>query len=275
MLAHVQDALWLFEVPLFISIVILMWRSGFYRRMPLFFSYAIVHGIYLTVAYMVFHWGSYKFYFYFYWSMTSLLHILEFAIIYELFGALFRQREGLKDFGTMLFRWAMLVMLLMGLILVASSNGLKTPQFMNIVMSMESSIELIMVGLVLFLMAFAKHLGISGRHKVFGIILGWGLFSAVELLLHTEHGRIGLPDTVLSLIHMGAVDAMLVIWLCYAVMPEPAEVLPNMLLRSQRWNEALLDQPHAEGEPTLLLGIENLVERAMTTNNIIRHPKDR
>ena len=49
-------------------------------------------------------------------------------------------------------------------------------------------------------------------------------------------------------------------------LPEPVEVLPNMLLRSQRWNEVLLDSPQAEGEPTLLLGIESLVDRAMTRN---------
>ena len=241
--------------------------------MPVFFCYSIFHAIYAATAYVVLHWFSYKLYYYLFWSVTPLLHILEFVMVYELFGALFRQREGLKDFGTMLFRWAMLVMLLMALVLTASASGLKAPQFMKIVLSMESSIQLIMVGLVLFLLAFAGHLGITYRHKVFGIILGWGVASAVDLLLYTEHGRIGLSDQAMNFLRMGSFDAVLVIWLCYAVMPEPVEVLPNMLLRSQRWNEALLDNPQVEGEPTLLLGIENLVDRALTANNIGPDPQ--
>src|SRR5690349_1052060 len=111
-----QDALWLVEFPLFASIAFFLWRSSFYRRMPLFFSYNVFYAVSGAVAYTVFHSGARTVYFYTYWSFTSLLHILEFAIIYELFSALFRQREGLKDFGTMLFRWAIVVMLLMGLV---------------------------------------------------------------------------------------------------------------------------------------------------------------
>jgi len=275
MLPNLQDALWLLECPLLASCAILMWRSGFYRRMPLFFSYTVLHAVAIAVNYGVAHWGGYALYFYTYWTANTLLHILEFAIIYELFGALFRQREGLKDFGTMLFRWAMVVMLLMGLIVMAASSGMKIPQYMQAVLSLERSIQLMMVGLVLFLLAFANHLGISRRHKVFGIIVGWGLFSAVELLLYTAHGHIGLSDQVLNYCHLVTLNVMLVIWLAYAAMPEPVEVLPNMLLRSQRWNEALMENAEFQGEPTLLLGIENLVERAMATNNVLRRPQDR
>ena len=56
---------------------------------------------------------------------------------------------------------------------------------------------------------------------------------------------------------------MLVLWLIYVLAKVPAEVLPNMLLRSQRWNDALLEEPAAEEQSTLLIGIETLVERAM------------
>src|SRR5215467_2778458 len=141
MLPRLQDALWLLQVPLFAGIAFLMWRNGYYRRMPLFFSYNVFEALLSAAAYIIYHWPAisphanakaiYSVYFYTFWSGNTLAHILEFAIIYELFGAMFRQREGLRDFGTMLFRWAIVVMLLMGLILTASSNGLKIPEFIK------------------------------------------------------------------------------------------------------------------------------------------------
>jgi len=266
MFTAIQDALWLVQPALHAGIVFLMWRNGAFRRMPLFFSYNLFNAVLQVVAYVVLHWVGYDAYFYTYWSTTPIGELLAFGIIYELFSTMFRHREGLKDFGSMLFRWAIVVMVLMSALLAASSAGFGQHQFMQAVMSLERSIQVIMLGLLLFLLIFARHLGITLHHRVFGIVLGWGLASAVELFLYTGRASFHLSQRSFNYLHLGVYDATLIIWVCYAAVKEPAEVLPNMLLRSQRWNEALLEHPQHEQQAPLLHGIESLVDEAMTRN---------
>ncbi len=62
---------------------------------------------------------------------------------------------------------------------------------------------------------------------------------------------------------MLAYDWTLVIWMVFVFMKVPAEAIPNMLLRPQRWNEALLDATNPAQEP-VLMGIEGIVDRTMS-----------
>jgi hypothetical protein len=157
-------------------------------------------------------------------------------------------------------------MLLMGVVLAtANVSAFERSKFISLVLSMERSVQLMMLGLVMFLIAFSNHLGITHRHPVFGFVMGWGILATSELLIYAERARTHFPDIWLNLMHMGAYDAMLLVWLGYVIVRPPAQVLPNMLLRSQRWNDALLEEPEPEEEvSTLLIGIETLVERALS-----------
>src|SRR5437660_7430923 len=120
--SRVQYALWIFEPMLNLAIAGFMYRKKLHLRFPLFFTFQIFHFIYWCLTFGA-SFASYQIYFYTFWSLEPLAILLTFANIHELFGALFRQREGLKDFGTMLFRWAIIVMLLMGVVLATASTN--------------------------------------------------------------------------------------------------------------------------------------------------------
>jgi len=261
--SRLSDGLWLLQPVLHAVVAVFMYRRRDYRRLPLFFSYNVFQFFANLLLYAV-GFVSYKAYFYAYWSTEPMCVLLAFGIIQELFRAMFRHREGLKDFGTILFRWAIVIMILMGLVL---ASALEKHQFLKLVVSMERSVQLMMLGLLLFLLAFSAHLGVTWRHQIYGITAAWGFESLVELTLYAQHARIHLPMSVFNMFHLTATDVMLVAWVCYIVAPEPKEVMPNMLLRSQRWNEVLLETPHLDGQPTLLLGIESIVERAFTKSD--------
>ena len=266
-LSHINDALWAVGPVLNIAIAVFMYRRKLHARFPLFFTFQIFHVPY-WIAEFIAHLISYKAYFFTFWSIEPLSILLSFAVIQELFSAMFRQREGLKDFGTMLFRWAMVVMLLMGVVLATANVGaFERSRFISLVVSTERSVQLMMLGLVMFLLAFSNHLGITHRHHVFGFVMGLGVVSTFDLLIYAESARAKLSSESYNLLHLGAYDVMLVLWLVYVLAKVPAEVLPNMLLRSQRWNDALLEEPAAEEQSTLLIGIETLVERAFSRAN--------
>ncbi|MBV8207682.1 MAG: hypothetical protein JO041_12880 [Acidobacteria bacterium] len=264
LLSHLNDVLWYVEPALNAAIAAFMYRRKLRSRFPLFFAFQIFHAIHASLLIVLLRFGGYRPYFFVYWSVEPFAILLTFANIYELFEAMFRQREGLKDFGTMLFRWSIFVTLLMAVVLATANAGqFERSRFISLVLSLERSIQFMMVGLVTFLLMFSNHLGIQRRHQVFGFVMGWGIISAADLLLYAERARISFPDEVFNLMHLAVYDAMLVMWLAYVLAKAPLEVLPNMLLRSQRWNDALLEEPTLDEQSTLLIGIETLVERAL------------
>lgn len=267
-LSLAQNALWYLEPVICVAIATFMYRRKLHARFPIFFTFQIFNTIYSSVLIGVVQFATYRAYFYAFWSLEPLAVLLSFANIQELFDAMFRNREGLKDFGTMLFRWAIVVMLLMGVLLATANAGaFERHRFISLVLSLERSVQFMMVGLVTFLLAFSNHLGIYRRHPVFGFVTGWGIVSACDLLVYAEKARVRVSPGLLNLVHLGAYDVMLLLWLVYVLMKAPAEVMPNMLLRSQRWNEALLEGPTLDEQSTLLIGIETLVERAMSRSS--------
>jgi hypothetical protein len=273
-LSHLINALWLLEPTMNIAIAVFMYRRRLHTRFPIFFTFQIFHLAYSVLLFVASHL-SYRTYFFTFWSIEPLAILLSFANIQELFSAMFRQREGLKDFGTMLFRWAMVVMLLMAVVLATANAGaFERSRFISLVLSLERSVQLMMLGLVMFLLAFSNHLGIQPRHPVFGFVMGWGIVSTGELLLYAERSRASFSPEAFNIMHLCAYNAMLVLWLVYVLTKVPAEVLPNMLLRSQRWNDALLEDPALEEQSTLLIGIETLVERAMSRTSAAGHGND-
>jgi hypothetical protein len=255
-----QYALWLLQPALQASIAWAMYRRKIHQRFPIFFTYTLFHVLDVVLLYSALH-RSYATYFYTYWWTQPAIVALHFAIIYECFLSMFKNKVGLKDFGSVLFRWSAVMMVLMGLVVAFSDNGQKYP-LMAFIFSIERAAQVMLVGLFLFVLFFTKHLGIDRHNKIYGLTLGLGLFAAVDLLLYTEVARSLLSYRMFNTLHVLTYDIAAVIWLAYMLSPEPADILPNMLLRSQRWNEQLLEQPDTE-EATLLLGIESIVDRAM------------
>jgi hypothetical protein len=240
-----------------------MWRRRLHHRFPVFFSYTAFHIlITFTLLFLALR-HNYRYYFYAFWASAPIMATFNFGIVYEMFHAMFHHREGLKDFGTMLFRWAAVMIVLTGTVLALSSAGLETHQWMKFILSIDRATQVMMFGLLLFVVLFANHLGIERRHKVFGITVGLGLFAFADLVLATQFTRSWLSASLFNVVHPLIYDLTVFIWLCYMLSPEPLESLPNMLLKSQRWNEELLEVPYPDGQPTLLLGIESLVDRAL------------
>src|SRR5690348_11623237 len=60
-------------------------------------------------------------YFYVFWVQAALADIFAFAVFYELFCAAFKPFPGLRDMAQVLFRWAALALLLVGIVVFFSS----------------------------------------------------------------------------------------------------------------------------------------------------------
>lgn len=259
-------ALWYVQPVLEIALGVFLFRSKLHRRFPLFFSlvlYVLVTDLVLIGA----HFLSYRAYFYTYWAINSVTVVLSFAVIYELFMAMFGQHHGLKDFGSTLFQWAGVVVALMAILMLATTAGVKATLISSVIISVQRAVMVMQCGLLLMLLFFMKHLGVTPRHRVFGMILGFGLKAAVELILLTQRTRFAFGDTAMNMIYMFSFDVTLVIWVAYALLREPVPVTSNLLVKTQRWNDDLLHATAPAAGETVLLGIEGIVDRALTKGN--------
>src|ERR1700687_516152 len=104
-------ALWIAHPVLQVAIATLMFRRGLHRKFKFFFGYILTQLITFAVIFPTLWRGSYVA-FCLYWICDGLSVAFGFAVIHEVFVDVFRVFHTLRDLGSVLFKWAGLVMLL-------------------------------------------------------------------------------------------------------------------------------------------------------------------
>src|SRR5271169_6309642 len=174
--------LWFAHPALQTVIAIVMFRRGQHRMFKYFFAYIVTQIVTFAVIFPASRY-SYSTCFYFSWFTTAISVALGFQVIHEAFLDVFRPFHTLRDLGTVLFKWAGLVMLLVAGVVSVSTNSSDNAPWVQAIMTAQRCVRIIQVGMVLFLLFFARYLGVSRRQHSFGIALGFGTFAVVELLL--------------------------------------------------------------------------------------------
>jgi hypothetical protein len=256
-------ALWLAHPVLQTAIAISMFRRGQHRAFKFFFAYIITQIMSFSVVF-----STFKFYypatFYVSWISTAVSVALGFMVIHEAFLDVFRPFHTLRDLGTVLFKWAGLVMLLVAGVVSVSTSSSETAAWVQAIMTAQRCVRIIQVGMVLFLLFFARYLGVSRRQHSFGIALGFGSFAVVELALIASWAGDHLGNVALNLVNMFAYNATLLVWLGYTLAKSPAREAASTLLRPQRWEQSLSDIHHPLPGDSLIPMFEGMVDRALS-----------
>jgi hypothetical protein len=267
------NVLWFGHPILQAAVAAVMLRRKIIRSFPVFFSYIIAQIAIFAITYSVYRAGSYGWFFYTYWLGQAVSVFLGFKVIHEVFLDVFRPYHTLKDLGTVLFRWAGLVMMLVALVVAFTTPRGQTP-LSEAILTTERCVRVIQCGLVMFLLVFSRYLGISWRQHSFGIALGFGVYAMVELLLVALGvGGIGvhLSDTFVSLTNMAIYNCAAVVWFAYFAMKSPARENISTLLKSQRWEQSLTDLQHPAEPDSLIPMFEGMVDRALSRTNGSSH----
>src|SRR5438270_3182919 len=209
----ISYALWIAHPVLQLAVAAAMIRRKLYRIFPFFFAYIVSQILIFSVLFPIYRAESYELYFYVYWTTTSVSVALGFKVIHEIFLDIFRPYHTLKDLGSVLFKWAGLVMLLVAGVMSASSRvGANDPDpLVQAILTLQRSVRVVQCGLVFFLLVFSKYLGISWRQRSFGIALGFGSFAAIELAMIALRVGTYISEPLLNLLNMGAYNSAIVI----------------------------------------------------------------
>jgi hypothetical protein len=256
-------ALWLAHPVLQTVIAIAMLRRGQYREFKYFFAYIVMQIVSFSVVFTTYRYYSSAL-FYVSWISTAISVALGFKVIHEAFLDVFRPFHTLRDLGTVLFKWAGLVMLLVAGVVSVSTNSSDTVPWVQAITTAQRCVRIIQVGMVLFLLFFARYVGVSRRQHSFGIALGFGTFAVVELTLIASWAGDHLNGLGVNLINMGAYNIALFIWLGYTLAKSPARDAASTLLRPQRWEQSLSDIQHPLPPDSLIPMFEGMVDRALS-----------
>src|SRR5271155_748769 len=256
-------ALWLAHPVLQTVIAIAMLRRGQQREFKYFFAYIVTQIVAFAVLFSTWRYFT-SASFYVSWITTAISVALGFKVIHEAFLDVFRPFHTLRDLGTVLFKWAGLVMLLVAGVVSVSPNPSDAAPWVQAITTAQRCVRIIQVGMVLFLLFFARYLGVSRRQHSFGIALGFGTFAVVELLLIASWAGEHLSNLAMGLINMTAYNVTLCIWLGYTLVKSPARDAASTLLRPQRWEQSLSDIHHPLPADSLIPMFEGMVDRALS-----------
>ncbi len=243
-----------------------MLRLKLHRKFKFFFAYLCTQILSFVLIFPTYK-HSYAAAFYLSWITTAASAFLGFTVVHEAFLDVFRPFDTLRDLGTVLFKWAGLVMLLVAGVVSVSTNSADLAPWMQAILTSQRCVRIIQVGMVLFLLFFSRYLGVSRRQYSFGIALGFGGFAVVELALIASWVGDHLGNPWMSLVNMAAYNTTLLTWLGYTLVKSPAREVSSTLLQSQRWEQSLTDIHHPLPENSLIPMFEGMVDRALSRNH--------
>ncbi|MFY9909146.1 MAG: hypothetical protein WCF22_04925 [Candidatus Sulfotelmatobacter sp.] len=260
--------LWVMHPVLQTAIAVVMVRRKQYRQFKYFFAYIIAQTLTFSIVFSA-YFLSYSTYFYASWFSTAISVALGFQVIHEAFLDVFRPFHTLRDLGTVLFKWAGLVMLLVAGVVSVSTSSTDMAPWMQAITTAQRCVRIVQIGMVLFLLFFARYLGVNRRQRSFGIALGFGSFAFVELLLVASWTGDHMGSLVMSLINMSAYNGALLVWLSYMLAKSPARDAGSILLRPQRWEQTISDIQHPLPSDSLIPMFEGMVDRALSRTHTV------
>lgn len=261
--AKVQLVLWIAQPLLELPLAgVMIWRQ-LHRKFPIFFAYVVFHLVSFGILFPVHQYGGYDLYFYSYWISAMATLALGFAVIHEVFLDVFRPYHTLKDLGTVLFKWAALVMIFVAIVVAAASPEGQSP-LVQAVATVQRCVKVIQCGLVLFLLFFSKYLGVTWRQHSFGIVLGFGTYAGVQLVGNALYSGGQVNSPVTAFLYPAAYTCAVLTWLGYAALKAPARDTSASLLASQRWEQSLGDLQRPAAADSLIPMFEGMVDRAFS-----------
>jgi len=253
----------------------MMLRRKLQKEFPLFFAFVIFQVADFAIGFTA-HSISRLDYFYAYWTLAALGTAISFGVLYEVFTGVFRPYAGLREFGNVLFRWAALVLALAAVLLAANSRPVPgSTRVFATIMNLMRSLELMQCGLVLLMLLCSSYLGITLRHRIFGIALGFGIIAAVDLIVVAVLSNVGLQaKTFVQISKMVTYNLSALLWMGYVYAGEVERRPEKQLIHAERWNFALATAMHPGNDSASLPRIEDTVERVWKqANGHSKNPK--
>jgi hypothetical protein len=237
--------LWIAPHVFQVGILFLMIRRRWYSQFPMFFLYTgfeiLQFAVLFTISISHLYFGGG--YLRVYAVGLTLSTATRFGVIHELFGHFFRRYPTLDRPGRFLFRFVILVLLLLAAGLSVSAPGKGTNFLLNATYALDRTVSILQCGLLICLFVFSRYFVLSWRSPAIGIALGVGIFASVELATSAIWLHLGaFGNTTINLLTMATYHCCVLIWIFYLWSPEPKALYSSTGLPVydlEMWNKEL------------------------------------
>jgi hypothetical protein len=242
-----QKFLWFFPIGVEFVTVIALFKRGLYRELPIFTAYltfVCVHDLALATLFEPFSVA----YFYAYWSTELISIVLGFAVLYEVFNSVLKPYPSIQRLASILFCIASIAFLGTAVFITSAASQGQSHSLVSAILMAEFAMRIIQTGLALFLFLFASALGLTWRHFIFGVAIGFGLYAATELIIVASRSYFGAAQNSVSmLLKPAAFTCSVVIWSLYLLRKEPVTIAPLAVPDTYNiaaWNQTLSEYLH-------------------------------
>lgn len=234
--------IWYISIALEVLLAAVLLVKKTWKKFPIFTAYACFNVLEAAVAYALLHNASW--YFYSYWICEAIATLLGMGVVYEVFNALFSHHAALRKIAKLLFRIAIVLLILLGCVVIATQPSVQGNTIGSVVMVVAEAARFVELGLLMLLFLFSTAFGLHWRAQVFGIAIGLGVFAAVDLVNVTLRSYFGVAAAdILNLARGLAFALSVVLWTIYLFVPERATSSEEVPKRAQleQWNQAVME----------------------------------
>lgn len=237
--------LWITPPVLLGVLVVVLCKRRLYREFPVFFAYVLceIAGFISLFALHSILGVAGEPYAYAFSAVLLLGIALRFGVIDEVSKDLFRGSRFLKVSARRLLQCVAGLLLVLGVLLAVCVPGNNSVGWHAGVSVVNRGAVMVQCGLLLVLLLFSRFLGLSWHRPAFGIALGLGILTSVDLA--TSAIRVEFTSDVtrefLNLLITVASLVCVSIWIGYlwAPEPEPASIAVIPHYEVETWNTEL------------------------------------
>jgi hypothetical protein len=239
--------LWVAPDLILLMLAVLIWRRRLYKRFPVFLVYAVVIAVeQLTLCIAdVLPSVSPTTWWYMFWTGLLAEAVVKFALIGELFSAVFGFYPALAKLGKSLISGVGVVLVLLATLAAAYTPKDNIHWIVSGAHLLEQTIYLIECGLILFLFLFAAYFKLHWSRSSFGIAVGLGISACVHLATWAliANGNFSARYRVfLDFLNLSTYHVCVLIWFYYLLVPHKSavtSVVPSPEHHLKVWNEEL------------------------------------
>ena len=264
MTADHQLALWIAHPVLQLAVAAAMVRNKVRRSFPVFFAYIGFQILSFCVLFPINKWGNYTAYFYLYWACCAVNLVLGFMIIHEVFLDVFRPYHTLKDLGSVMFKWAALVMLLVAFVVAASNTGEGLAPILQAILPCNAAYAWLNADWFCFSLCSPAMSECPGGSKASDIAFGLGASAGMELATFALYAGGPISQVTVNSINLVVYNLCILTWFGYMVMKSPARTSGEILFTPRRWEQSLNDLQNPATGDSLIPMFESMVDRALS-----------
>jgi hypothetical protein len=236
--------LWVAPNLLLLLLAVLMRRRHLHKQYPVFVIFAAVTAVEQLTLYAADVVPSIQATTWWYLLWTGLLveALIKFAVIGEIFGALFGRYPSLAKLGKLLISGVGVALVLLATVAAAYTPKNSIYRIISGAPLLEQTIYMIECGLIVFLFVFAAYFKLHWSRPPFGIALGLGISACVHLATWALMANVDYRNP-LNFVNMATYHVCVLIWFYYILFPGKnvsrprAPSLPEH--RLEVWNEEL------------------------------------